>query len=121
MRPLDHVAGRDRRGRLRGPDQEADGIPEFKNQEELDIYIGKLESDMREAAKRFEFEKAAKLEGYDQGAADEGVFEERCGSATCQDSVPCDSIFPNDFLCATFLMGFSGGIPVISDRRFSRS
>ena len=40
---------------------EAEGIPEFKSQEELDIYIGKLESDMREAAKRFEFEKAAKL------------------------------------------------------------
>jgi excinuclease ABC subunit B len=40
---------------------EAQGIPEFKSQEELDIYIGKLESDMREAAKRFEFEKAAKL------------------------------------------------------------
>jgi excinuclease ABC subunit B len=41
--------------------QEADGIPEFKNQEELDVYIGNLESDMREAAKRFEFEKAAAL------------------------------------------------------------
>jgi excinuclease ABC subunit B len=41
--------------------QEADGIPEFKNQEELNIYIGNLESDMREAAKRFEFEKAAAL------------------------------------------------------------
>jgi excinuclease ABC subunit B len=40
---------------------EAQGIPEFKSQEELDVYIGKLESDMREAAKRFEFEKAAKL------------------------------------------------------------
>ena len=40
---------------------EADGIPEFKSQEELDAYIVKLESDMREAAKRFEFEKAAKL------------------------------------------------------------
>jgi len=40
---------------------EAEGIPEFKSQEELDVYIGKLESDMREAAKRFEFEKAAKL------------------------------------------------------------
>jgi excinuclease ABC subunit B len=36
-------------------------MPEFKSQEELDGYIGKLESDMREAAKRFEFEKAAKL------------------------------------------------------------
>jgi excinuclease ABC subunit B len=39
----------------------ADGLPDFKSQEELDAYIGKLESDMREAAKRFEFEKAAKL------------------------------------------------------------
>jgi len=40
---------------------EVEGIPEFKTQEELDVYIGKLESDMRESAKRFEFEKAAKL------------------------------------------------------------
>ncbi len=40
---------------------EAEGIPEFKSRQELDAYIGKLESDMREAAKRFEFEKAAKL------------------------------------------------------------
>jgi excinuclease ABC subunit B len=41
--------------------EEDDAMPEFKSQEELDIYIGKLESDMREAAKKFEFEKAAKL------------------------------------------------------------
>src|ERR1700693_459747 len=40
---------------------EAEGMPEFRSQEELDAYIVKLESDMREAAKRFEFEKAAKL------------------------------------------------------------
>jgi excinuclease ABC subunit B len=40
---------------------EADGLPEFKSQEDLDAYITGLESDMREAAKRFEFEKAAKL------------------------------------------------------------
>jgi len=40
---------------------EAEGMPEFTSQEELDGYIAKLESDMREAAKRFEFEKAAKL------------------------------------------------------------
>jgi excinuclease ABC subunit B len=39
----------------------ADGLPDFKTQQELDGYIEKLESDMREAAKRFEFEKAAKL------------------------------------------------------------
>ena len=42
-------------------DVEAEGLPDFKSQEELDAYIAKLESDMREAAKRFEFEKAAKL------------------------------------------------------------
>jgi excinuclease ABC subunit B len=40
---------------------ETEGIPEFASQAELDVYIGKLESDMREAAKKFEFEKAAKL------------------------------------------------------------
>ncbi len=38
-----------------------DGLPEFNTQQELDSYINKLESDMREAAKKFEFEKAAKL------------------------------------------------------------
>ena len=38
-----------------------EGVPEFNTQQELDSYIGKLESDMREAAKKFEFEKAAKL------------------------------------------------------------
>ena len=40
---------------------ESEGVPDFKSQEELDAYIAKLESDMRESAKRFEFEKAAKL------------------------------------------------------------
>jgi excinuclease ABC subunit B len=38
-----------------------DAVPEFNTQQELDSYIGKMESDMREAAKKFEFEKAAKL------------------------------------------------------------
>jgi excinuclease ABC subunit B len=40
---------------------EADGLPEFRSQSDLDGYIAKLETDMREAAKRFEFEHAAKL------------------------------------------------------------
>jgi len=40
---------------------ESEGLPEFHSQAELDSYIAKLESDMREAAKRFEFEHAAKL------------------------------------------------------------
>jgi excinuclease ABC subunit B len=41
--------------------EEGAELPEFANQAELDVHIGKLESDMREAAKKFEFEKAAKL------------------------------------------------------------
>ena len=40
---------------------DTEGMPDFASQAELDVYIGKLESDMREAAKKFEFEKAAKL------------------------------------------------------------
>jgi excinuclease ABC subunit B len=38
-----------------------DEIPDFKSQEQLEGFIAKLENEMREAAKRFEFEKAAKL------------------------------------------------------------
>ena len=41
--------------------EEDDKMPEFKSQEELELYIGTLETEMREAAKVFEFEKAAKL------------------------------------------------------------
>jgi excinuclease ABC subunit B len=36
-------------------------LPEFSSQLELDAYITKLEAEMREAAKKFEFEKAARL------------------------------------------------------------
>jgi excinuclease ABC subunit B len=36
-------------------------VPDFKSQQELEVYISKLESDMREAAKKFEFERAARL------------------------------------------------------------
>ena len=35
--------------------------PEFASQEQLDAYISKLETEMRESARKFEFEKAAKL------------------------------------------------------------
>jgi excinuclease ABC subunit B len=41
--------------------EETAGAPEFQSQEELDKYIAGLEEQMREAAKTFEFEKAAKL------------------------------------------------------------
>jgi excinuclease ABC subunit B len=40
---------------------DVEGIPEFKSQGDLDTYIAKLENEMRESAKRFEFEKAAKF------------------------------------------------------------
>jgi excinuclease ABC subunit B len=41
--------------------EETAGLPEFASQAELDGYIAKLETEMREAAKKFEFERAAKL------------------------------------------------------------
>ena len=42
-------------------EEEVESMPEFQSQGQLDAYIAKLETDMREAAKKFEFEKAAKL------------------------------------------------------------
>ncbi len=42
--------------------EEQEGLPaEFASQEQLDAYIARLEAEMREAAKKFEFEKAARL------------------------------------------------------------
>ena len=41
--------------------EEVEEMPEFQSQQDLDTYITKLEAEMREAAKKFEFEKAAKL------------------------------------------------------------
>jgi len=42
-------------------EDEAENLPDFHSQTELDTYIEKLEAEMREAAKKFEFEQAAKL------------------------------------------------------------
>jgi excinuclease ABC subunit B len=41
--------------------EEAEGVPEFQSQADLDKFLEGLEAQMREAAKKFEFEKAAKL------------------------------------------------------------
>jgi excinuclease ABC subunit B len=41
--------------------EEAAGLPELASQAELDAYIVKLEVEMRDAARKFEFEKAARL------------------------------------------------------------
>ena len=55
-------------------EEETAGVPEgFATQAELDSFIAKFEAEMREAAKKFEFEKAARLRDYDQGTAREGV------------------------------------------------
>ena len=42
-------------------EEAAEGMPEFVSQEELDKYLTGMEAEMREAAKKFEFEKAARL------------------------------------------------------------
>jgi excinuclease ABC subunit B len=42
-------------------EEEMAGLPDFSSQAEVDQYIAKLETEMREAAKKFEFEKAARL------------------------------------------------------------
>jgi excinuclease ABC subunit B len=42
-------------------EEETAELPEIASQAGLDAYIGKLETEMREAAKKFEFEKAARL------------------------------------------------------------
>jgi len=42
-------------------DEETAGMPELASQAELDAYIERLEAEMREAARKFEFERAARL------------------------------------------------------------
>jgi excinuclease ABC subunit B len=42
-------------------EEESAGVPEFTSQADVDQFIAKLETEMRESAKKFEFEKAAKL------------------------------------------------------------
>jgi excinuclease ABC subunit B len=61
MRSLDYSLAQILKAEYADLTSQDDAIPEFNTQQELDTYIGKLESDMREAAKKFEFEKAAKL------------------------------------------------------------
>ncbi|HEY6491619.1 MAG: excinuclease ABC subunit UvrB [Terracidiphilus sp.] len=39
----------------------AENLPDFTSQADVDAYVGKLETEMRDAARRFEFERAARL------------------------------------------------------------
>jgi excinuclease ABC subunit B len=61
IRPTDMSLARILKADYADLTDEADAMPEFNTQMDLDGYIANLESDMREAAKKFEFEKAAKL------------------------------------------------------------
>jgi excinuclease ABC subunit B len=42
-------------------EEAAEGMPDFTSQEDLDKHLAAMEAEMREAAKKFEFEKAARL------------------------------------------------------------
>jgi excinuclease ABC subunit B len=42
-------------------EEETAGLPELRSQADLDAHIVRLEADMRAAARKFEFEKAARL------------------------------------------------------------
>jgi excinuclease ABC subunit B len=61
VRPLDYSLAK-----IIDPDalelvEAIDTMPDISSQEDLDKYIAQLEVQMREAAKKFEFEKAAKI------------------------------------------------------------
>jgi excinuclease ABC subunit B len=61
IRPIDMSLAQILKAEYADLTDQDEGLPEFRDQVELDSYVAKLESDMREAAKKFEFEKAAKL------------------------------------------------------------
>ena len=61
IRPTDMALARILKADYADLTDETEAMPEFATQQELDVHIAKLESDMREAAKKFEFEKAARL------------------------------------------------------------
>jgi excinuclease ABC subunit B len=55
-------------------EEETAGVPEFASQEALDAYLAKLETEMREAAKKFEFEKAARLRDTIKELREKGIL-----------------------------------------------
>ena len=52
----------------------AEGVPEFKSQDELDAYIAKLENDMREAAKALRVRTGRQAARPDPRAEDQGIY-----------------------------------------------
>ncbi|HEX4023038.1 MAG TPA: excinuclease ABC subunit UvrB [Acidobacteriaceae bacterium] len=61
LRPVDMALARILKAEYADMTEEVETLPSLHTQEEFDAYIVKLETSMREAAQRFEFEKAAKL------------------------------------------------------------
>jgi excinuclease ABC subunit B len=61
LRPLDMSLAQILKAEYADLTEQDETTPEFRSQQELDAYVANVESDMREAAKKFEFEKAAKL------------------------------------------------------------
>ncbi len=72
--PGRHVAGADRRSRLRRHDRaRPKAFPNSSRRKSSTTFIAKLETDMREAAKRFEFENGRQTARYHQGTANERI------------------------------------------------
>ncbi len=61
VRPVDMSLAKILQAEYADLSEEMEAMPEIASQQDLDTYIAKLEAEMREAAKKFEFEKAAKL------------------------------------------------------------
>jgi excinuclease ABC subunit B len=61
LRPLDMSLAQILKAEYADLTEQDETTPEFHSQQELNIFVAKLENEMREAAKKFEFEKAAKI------------------------------------------------------------
>ncbi len=61
LRPLDMSLAQILKAEYADLTEQDETTPEFHSQQELNAFVAKLENEMREAAKKFEFEKAAKL------------------------------------------------------------
>ncbi|MGB9416022.1 MAG: excinuclease ABC subunit UvrB [Acidobacteriaceae bacterium] len=61
LRPIDMSLAQILKAEYADLTEQDETTPEFHGQQDLDAFVAKLENEMREAAKKFEFEKAAKL------------------------------------------------------------
>ncbi|MFL6429308.1 MAG: excinuclease ABC subunit UvrB [Acidobacteriaceae bacterium] len=61
LRPIDMSLAQILKAEYADMTEQDETTPEFSSQQELNAFVAKLETEMREAAKKFEFEKAAKL------------------------------------------------------------